>query len=156
MPSEAPDESARWRKAGQFFLSVLPGTGVCVAITALAIGMQLFEERALAHPYIEALVIAILLGIAVRGFWQPGPRWRPGINFSAKLLLEIAVMLLGASISLGAIIASGASLLIGIAATVIFALLASYGISRLLGLPQRISILIACGNSICGNRREWR
>ena len=151
MPSEAPDESARWRKAGQFFLSVLPGTGVCVAITALAIGMQLFEERALAHPYIEALVIAILLGIAVRGFWQPGPRWRPGINFSAKLLLEIAVMLLGASISLGAIIASGASLLIGIAATVIFALLASYGISRLLGLPQRISILIACGNSICGN-----
>jgi uncharacterized integral membrane protein (TIGR00698 family) len=151
MSSEMTKEPSRWQKTGKFLLSLVPGTAVCIAITVAAIGIQLFEERALAHPYIEALVIAILLGIAVRSFWQPGPRWRPGINFSAKLLLEIAVMLLGASISLGAIIASGASLLIGIAATVIFALMTSYGISRLLGLPQRISILIACGNSICGN-----
>ncbi len=31
------------------------------------------------------------------------------------------------------------------------ALAASYGIGRLLGLPARMSILIACGNAICGN-----
>jgi uncharacterized integral membrane protein (TIGR00698 family) len=39
----------------------------------------------------------------------------------------------------------------GIIATVALALGFSYGLGRLLGLPQRISILIACGNSICGN-----
>lgn len=134
-----------------FLMSVIPGTAVCVVLTLIAIGAQLMEERAFDHPYIEALVLAILLGIAVRSVWQPGNLWRPGINFSAKLLLEIAVMLLGASISLGAIMASGAALLAGIVLTVILALGTSYAISRLFGLPQHISILIACGNSICGN-----
>ena len=135
----------------QFLISVTPGTGICIVLTLVAIGAQILEEHAFEHPYIEALVLAILLGIAVRSVWQPSPFWRPGINFSAKLLLEIAVMLLGASISLGAIMASGAALLMGIVFTVILALGTSYTISRLFGLPQRISILIACGNSICGN-----
>ena len=139
------------RSAWQKSISIVPGTLVCFFITLLAIGAQYLEERELSHPYVEALVMAIIFGIAVRSFWQPGALWQPGINFSAKLLLEIAVMLLGASISIGAIMASGAALLIGIAATVILALASSYAISRLLGLPQRISILIACGNSICGN-----
>ena len=113
--------------------------------------LQGFEEQVLGHPYVEALVIAILLGIVVRSFWQPGKFWDTGIAFSARMLLEIAVMLLGASISFGAIIRSGPALLTGIVITVAAALAASYLISRALGLPQRVSILIACGNSICGN-----
>ncbi|MBX9710335.1 MAG: putative sulfate exporter family transporter [Xanthobacteraceae bacterium] len=139
------------KRISQFLISVIPGTAICIVLTLIAIGAQFLEERAFAHPYVEALVLAIILGIAVRSAWQPGALWRPGINFSAKLLLEIAVMLLGASISLGAIVASGPALLAGIVVTVLLALATSYTIARLLGLPQRISILIACGNSICGN-----
>jgi uncharacterized membrane protein YadS len=60
-------------------------------------------------------------------------------------------MLLGGSVSLAAIVASGPLLLGAIVATVIAAIASSYSISRLLGLPARLSILIACGNSICGN-----
>lgn len=132
-------------------VGVAPGIVLCAAIAVAAMLLQGFEERAFGHPYIEALVIAILLGIAVRSLWQPGKMWGQGISLSAKLLLEIAVALLGASINLGAIIASGPALLTGIVTTVVVALAASYGTSRALGLPQRISILIACGNSICGN-----
>lgn len=138
-------------KIGRSLLSVLPGTLICIAITIAAISVQFVEELAFAHPYVEALVLAILIGIVVRSFWQPGARWAPGIHFSAKLLLEIAVMLLGASISFSAIVASGAALLGGIVATVTVALIASYLISRFLGLSQHVSILVACGNSICGN-----
>jgi uncharacterized integral membrane protein (TIGR00698 family) len=134
-----------------YLLSVLPGTALCIVLSAIAISAQFAEEYAFAHPYVEALVLAILLGIVVRSIWHPGPRWLPGITFSAKLLLEIAVMLLGASISLTAIISSSSALLAGIVVTVMLALAASYTISRVMGLPQRISILIACGNSICGN-----
>ncbi|WP_336492808.1 YeiH family protein, partial [Methylobacterium nigriterrae] len=83
--------------------------------------------------------------------WEPSPRWRAGIAFSAKQLLELAVVLLGASLSLGAILASGPLLLAAIVLTVAVTIGASFGISRLLGLPTKISILIACGNSICGN-----
>jgi len=128
-----------------------PGVALCCAISGVAVLLQGFEERALGHPYVEALVIAILLGIVVRSFWQPGKFWDHGIALSARTLLEIAVMLLGASISFAAIIRSGPALLSGIVITVTAALAASYLISRALGLPQRISILIACGNSICGN-----
>jgi uncharacterized integral membrane protein (TIGR00698 family) len=132
-------------------IAVVPGLILCILITAIAMVLQNWEEAAFGHPYVEALVIAILLGIAIRSFWQPGEIWHAGISFSAKTLLEIAVVLLGASISLGAIVASGPALLSGIVATVVAALAASYATSRALGLPRRVSILIACGNSICGN-----
>ncbi len=131
--------------------ALLPGIALCVAVTLASLGAQAVEERAFGHPYIEALVVAILLGMALRTAWEPSPRWRAGIAFSAKQLLEVAVMLLGASVSLRAIIASGPLLLGAIVGTVIVTIAASYGISRALGLPTRISILIACGNSICGN-----
>lgn len=124
---------------------------LCAALTLVSMAVQEVEERAFRHPYVEALVVAILLGMAIRSFWEPGLRWRSGIAFSAKQLLEVAVMLLGASISLAAVVASGPVLLGAIVGTVVVAILASYGISRLLGLPGRISVLIACGNSICGN-----
>jgi len=139
------------QSAGRSLLSVLPGTFLCAVIAAVAISVQFVEELAFAHPYVEALVLAILIGIVVRSFWRPGSRWTPGIHFSAKLLLEIAVMLLGASISFSAIVASGPALLGGIVATVTVAIFASYAISRVLGLSRHVSILVACGNSICGN-----
>ena len=74
-----------------------------------------------------------------------------GIAFSAKQLLEIAVALLGASLTFAAIGASGFALVGSVAALVVLSLAVSYGISRSLGLPVRMSILISCGNSICGN-----
>src|SRR5262245_7499143 len=89
--------------------------------------------------------------MAIRTAWQPSARWVSGIAFSAKQLLEVAVMLLGASISLAAVMASGFLLLAAIIATVLITLGASYALSRMLGLPLKLSILIACGNSICGN-----
>ncbi len=132
-------------------LDLGPGIALCIGVTLLSALLQIGEERVFGHPYIEALVIAILLGMAVRTAWAPGPRWRAGIAFSAKQLLETAVMLLGASVSLAAVVASGPLLLVAVVATVIVTLAASFGIGRLLGLPVRLSLLIACGNSICGN-----
>jgi uncharacterized integral membrane protein (TIGR00698 family) len=132
-------------------VALAPGVCLCILITAMSLGIQASEERLFGHPYVEALVIAILLGVAVRTVWKPSERWRAGIAFSAKQLLEVAVMLLGASISFGAIAASGAFLIGAIVGTVIVSLGASFSLSRALGLPIKLSILIACGNSICGN-----
>jgi uncharacterized integral membrane protein (TIGR00698 family) len=128
-----------------------PGLALCGAITLAAVGLQALEEHWAGRPYLEALVIAILLGTAVRTAWTPGSRWMPGIGFSAKTLLEVAVMLLGASISVQAIAEAGLDLVLGIALVVAVAISASYGLCRLLGLPYRMAVLVACGNSICGN-----
>ena len=124
---------------------------LCIALTIAAQILQRLESRWIGEAYLEALVLAILIGVAIRTLWEPGPRWRPGIEFSARILLEIAVMLLGALVSVRTVLAIGPALLLGIAAVVAVAIAASYGISRMLGLPWRMAVLIACGNSICGN-----
>ena len=132
-------------------LDLLPGVLLCVAITFVALVLQAIEVYFAGEPYLEALVAAILIGVAIRAFWQPGDFWEPGIHFSAKFLLEIAIVLLGASLSTSAVLDLGPLLLVGIATTVIISLFASYAIGRALGLPRRMAILVACGNSICGN-----
>jgi len=125
--------------------------GLCILVTAVAYLLEAIEVDLVGRPWLEALVFAILLGVAVRSVWTPPSALRAGIEFSAKTLLEIAVVLLGASVSVRALLAIGPELIAGIAVVVVVAIAASYVISRALGLPQRMAILVACGNSICGN-----
>ena len=132
-------------------LTMLPGLLLCVGVTALATALQRIEVRLAGEAYLEALVLAILLGVAIRTAWTPGDRWQPGVAFSAKILLEIAVVLLGAAVSARTVLALGPALLGGIVLVVAVAIATSYAIGRLIGLPQRMAILVACGNSICGN-----
>lgn len=130
---------------------LMPGIAMCGAIALAAMGLQHLEEAWTGRPWLEALVIAILIGTAIRTAWTPDARFASGIGFSAKMLLEVAVMLLGASISFQAVMQAGAGLILGIAVVVAVAIGASYGVCRFLGLPKRMAVLVACGNSICGN-----
>ena len=129
----------------------VPGIALCFGIALTARLLQALEERTLGHPYLEGLVLAILLGMAARTAWEPGERWRPGIRLSAGTLLEVAVALLGASLDLRSVLAAGPGLLLGIAGVVAAAIAASYGVGRAVGLSRRMAVLIACGNAICGN-----
>ncbi|TXN42353.1 putative sulfate exporter family transporter [Methylobacterium sp. WL7] len=123
---------------------MLPGIGLCAAITALAMAAQALEERVAGHPYVEALVLAILIGIAIRTAWTPDARFRTGIAFSAKQLLEVAVVLLGASLSLGAILASGPALLAGIVGNAICGNSAIAAVAPVIGAqPKDIAAAIA-------------
>jgi uncharacterized integral membrane protein (TIGR00698 family) len=138
-------------KSLAYLTRLLPGVLLCLAITIAAVLLQALETRSAGQPYLEALVLALLIGVVVRTAWKPKPNFAHGINFSAKLVLEFAIVLLGASVSAATILALGPLLILGIAGTVAIALAASYAIARALGLPLRLAILIACGNSICGN-----
>ncbi|WP_260926160.1 YeiH family protein [Novosphingobium sp. 9] len=130
---------------------VLPGLGLCLAVTLAAYALGGVERAMAGKAWLEALVLAIVLGTALRSLWNPSGRWHAGIAFSAKYLLEIAVVLLGLSVSAGTILSAGPALLGGIAGVVALAIAVSFAIGRLLGLPVRMALLIACGNSICGN-----
>jgi uncharacterized integral membrane protein (TIGR00698 family) len=132
-------------------IRLLPGILLCVAVTVVAMLLERVEVGFAGQPYLEALVIAIVLGVIIRTVWAPGSYWNAGIQFRAKILLEVAVVLLGASVSASAAAALGPALILGIAGIVVVAIATSYAICRLLGLPLRMSILVACGNSICGN-----
>jgi uncharacterized integral membrane protein (TIGR00698 family) len=128
-----------------------PGVALCIGVTVLATLLQIVETRIAGQAYLEALVLAILLGVAIRTVWHPGDVWHDGIVFSGKILLEIAIVLLGAAVSVRTVAALGPVLLIGIIVVVAGAICSSYVISRGVGLTHTMALLIACGNSICGN-----
>jgi uncharacterized integral membrane protein (TIGR00698 family) len=130
---------------------IAPGLILCCLIAVTAFCLERLEASWTGRPWLEALVIAILLGALLRIFWTPGDRWMAGIRFSSKLLLEAAIVLIGASLRFEAILASGPVLLATIVGIVFLSIGSGYLIARLLGLPKRMATLIACGNAICGN-----
>jgi uncharacterized integral membrane protein (TIGR00698 family) len=130
---------------------LLPGVLLCIVITIGAMLLEAVEIHFLGAPYLEPLVLAILLGVAIRTVWKPSAKWIPGIAFSAKFILECAIVMLGALVSAATIVSLGPALISAIALVVLVTIGTSYLICRMLGLTERLSILIACGNSICGN-----
>jgi uncharacterized integral membrane protein (TIGR00698 family) len=131
-----------------------PGVALSSAVGLASVGVAAAETRVLGHPVIEALVVAILLGMLVRtlGSVRALPaRVEAGVSFTAREVLEAAVFLLGASVDLPLLLRAGPALAVGIVLLVVVGLAASYGIGRALGLPHPLAVLVACGNSICGN-----
>jgi len=131
--------------------SILPGVLLSAFVSGLAVLAEQVEMRLTGRAWIEALVLAIFIGALCRLALRRPATYDPGIAFSAKYFLEVAIVLLGAGVSTAAIAGLGLPLIGAIAAVVGLALLASYGIGRGLGLSRRVALLVACGNSICGN-----
>jgi uncharacterized integral membrane protein (TIGR00698 family) len=131
--------------------SVFPGLALAAAVAAAAALLQFVETRVVGHAVVEALVLAILLGMLIRLAWKPGPRWEPGIRLAGKQVLEVAIVLLGASVDLPLLLRAGAELIVAILVVVLAGLGGGYALARALGLNPRLSTLIACGNAICGN-----
>lgn len=135
--------------------TLAPGVGLSIVVGVVAWLMALGEERLLGHPVIEALVLAILLGMLIRTAWAPtghaAERIKAGVGFTAKQILEVAVCLLGVSIDLPQLLKAGPALGVGIVLLVVLGLMGSYVLGRALGLPHKLAVLVATGNSICGN-----
>ena len=131
--------------------TLAPGVLFAIAVGGVALFVAALEERVFGHPIVEGLVLAILLGMAVRTLWTPPAAVEAGASFAAKEVLEVAVLLLGASVDLPLLLRAGPALAIGIVLLVVLGITFSYGIGRALGLPHKLSVLVACGNSICGN-----
>lgn len=131
--------------------ALVPGLALTGLVALTAIGIGSIEQRVLGHQPIEALVLAILVGMVVRTSWSPPQAMQAGVRFAAKEVLEFAVLLLGLSVDLPVLLKAGPALAIGIVLLVILGIAGSYSIGRALGLPHKLAVLVACGNAICGN-----
>jgi len=113
--------------------------------------MAELETRQFGHPVVEALVVAIILGMLVRTAWAIPRATEPGIRLAGKGLLELAVCLMGLSVNLPLLLAAGPALAVGVMLLVVVGLALSYLLGRMFGLPHKLAVLVACGNAICGN-----
>ena len=50
--------------------ALIPGVLLCIGVAGISASLEGIERHVFAHPYVEALVMAILLGMAVRSFWK--------------------------------------------------------------------------------------
>lgn len=134
-----------------FFARAWPGLTLCGTVGLAACGVEQLEQRWCGRAWLEGLVLAIVIGTTLRTVWKPSPRYQGGIHFASKTLLEAAVVMMGATVSFSTLAAAGTPLLLGIAATVFATIGLSFALGRALHLPPKMALLIACGNSICGN-----
>jgi uncharacterized integral membrane protein (TIGR00698 family) len=128
-----------------------PGVMASIAVAVAAWLAVRVEAALVGRAWIEAVVASIVIGGAIATFTRARPRWALGVAFSARRPLEIAIALLGAAVSPSALAAIGPPLLAGLVAVVVLSLAIGYGISRALGLSPTVALLVAGGNSICGN-----
>ncbi|WP_195575776.1 YeiH family protein [Paenibacillus sp. 1001270B_150601_E10] len=119
----------------------------------LALVLSLIAKMIGSLPYLQILgplVIAILLGIAVR-HWFPIPeKADAGIQFSAQKLLRLGIILMGLRLNWQDLIQAGPKV-IGLAAVcLVFGIGIVYVLSRALGIDRDMAILVSCGTGICG------
>jgi uncharacterized integral membrane protein (TIGR00698 family) len=103
-----------------------------------------------AHSPISAIMVALLLGLAIRNAIGLPAVYEHGLKFCLRAVLRLGIMLLGLRLSLnevGEIGRDGLPIILGCIAT---ALVVVTWINRALGLPRRLGSLIAVGTSICG------
>jgi uncharacterized integral membrane protein (TIGR00698 family) len=149
-PRQAPGFAA-WARFVRRGRPLLPGLALVAGLGLVAQALATVQEAAFGRPWLEGLVVALLLGIAIRNL-HPGPTTcDAGAAYAGKQGLELAVLLLGASIDASALAAGGGRLAALTVVGVASALILGFLIGRLLGLRPRLAFLVATGNAICGN-----
>lgn len=148
---------ADWQRAGNERFAALglwiPGLALA-AVVALA-GDWLAEGMAgllaLEKTPVSPILMAILLGLAIRNAVGLPSTYEPGLQLALKRILRVGVALLGIRLSLTSLGAIGLVALPVVVACIVSALFLVTRIGRAVGLPPRLATLIAVGTAICGN-----
>ena len=124
--------------------ALLPGLVLCLAAAGASYGVSLLL------PGVSPLIIAIVLGVLLANIVRLPAAASDGIDFSAKKLLRAGIVFLGLQLVLTDILDLGAPMLVVVVCIVAGGLLGTVLLGRLLRVPSGLSLLIACGFSICG------
>lgn len=128
-----------------------PGVALCVGLFVLAHWLSGFLESVLVgfNPF-TAPVLAILSGVVVVNTFTLGARFAPGIKFCLKVVLRLAIVLIGLRLSLVEVGELGLAGLPVVAIAVLSGVIGVELLGRALKLPQKLSMLVGAGTSICG------
>lgn len=100
------------------------------------------------HP-VEAVVVAILLGIIIRNTISLPPLFLPGIKAFEKILI-LGIVLIGASLNFKTMATQGPRLLAIIIITMAVSFILIFTLARIFHLPTPLAILLSVGTTICG------
>ena len=128
------------------------GLFACFVLGLISWLLAEFEKSIFDRAVIDALVIAIVLGVVVKNVCPLPLGIATGSKFASKQILEASVLLLGAGVALQDISAAGLPLFLLIVFAVFGGLLFAWLLGhKILRLSSRLAVLVGVGNSICGN-----
>lgn len=123
---------------------LIPGLALAFVAAAVAWAVQQVV------PGLSALLVAILLGIVVTHLWQIPDALGPGMKVAAKRVLRLGIVVLGLQLALDDILALGVGVLAVVVAIVAIGIAGTLALGRWMGVPGPLTMLVACGFSICG------
>ncbi len=126
----------------------LPGWLVMLVVSLISLyasGLIVMGGR---HP-LEAPVVAIVLGIVVSNVGLLPTACAPGVKAFENPLIW-GIVLIGAGLDFRNIAAQGPQMLLVIVVTMLVGFFAIYYLAKAFRLPQRLSILLSVGTTICG------
>lgn len=132
--------------------SLIPGVLLAIVLTVIAmfltdlVGNRLNFKK---NP-LSPILVAIVLGLAVRNILSVPAICEPGIKFGLKKLLRLGIILLGIRLSIFAIMQIGALAVGLVVVCIVSALAITMFLANKIGVGIRLGILIAVGTSICG------
>ena len=127
---------------------LLPGWAFLIIIALISKYLSGTFELGGKHP-LEAALIAIIIGIALRNLSLVPTRTEAGVAAFEKLLV-LGIVLVGAGLNFQTFLSQGLTLLLIIVATMITGLFSIYLLGRLFQCSQHLSILLTVGTVICG------
>jgi uncharacterized integral membrane protein (TIGR00698 family) len=126
----------------------LPGWLLMLAVGALSMFLSKLIVLGGKNP-IEAVVIAILIGILIRNTGLLPDLFLPGIKAFEKILI-LGIVLIGASLNFKNIGSQGVNMLIIILVTMTISFFVIYFLAKVFHLPRGLAILLSVGTTICG------
>lgn len=122
------------------------GPGLAVALVGAAAALPV----ASLVPGLSPLLLAIVLGVVARNAGLLPERFSAGLAFAGRVPLRLGIVVLGLQLSLRDLAALGWGIPVLAFAVVTTGILATVLLGRLLRVPPRQALLVACGFSICG------
>jgi uncharacterized integral membrane protein (TIGR00698 family) len=102
-------------------------------------------------PMVNAIVLALILGILLSNIFTLPLTWNPGISFSSKHILETAIIFLGFGISFQDISNLGWQMAAILMATITIILIATFYLSKIFTCRTSTGYLVGFGTAICGS-----
>jgi uncharacterized integral membrane protein (TIGR00698 family) len=136
-----PGPSAR-----DWLRSHAPGLLLAFILTCAATGLRVIEGVSMFSP----LIIAMVLGAALRTLMGIPLSAKPGLGFSQRKPLRAAIVLLGLQLTFTQMALIGWSGLAIAAAALLATFIFTLWLGRTMGIERRLVALIAGGSAVCG------
>lgn len=127
------------------FKIIIPGLSLSVGVAFISYLLAMFV------PKIGMATIAILLGILLGNTLFRQKSLAVGTKYAESKLLEYSVVLLGFTVTFQTIAKMGINGLVFVLTMMTIVILSAYAIGRKLGFGEKMSLMFAGGNAVCGS-----